>query len=110
MPGLLLAKPFESNQFFKMLSADFDTAAPLCWSFLLDGASEDKIGALINEISSLGFAEVEPITDENCEGQYSLWFSEVCIHTARSFATRVAVVEQFAESKGLVVSDFSAGF
>jgi hypothetical protein len=93
-----------------LLATIFDMVALLRWSFLLDGESEDKIGAFINEISSLGFAEVEPIIDENCEGQYSLWFSEVCIHTARSFATRVAVVEQFAESKGLVVSDFSAGF
>ncbi len=109
IPGLLVANSFESNQFFKTLSADFDMAAPLRWSFLLDGASEDKVGALIHEISRLGFAEVEPSTSENCEGQYTLWFSEVCVHTAQSFAARVAVVEQFAESKDLVVLDFSAG-
>jgi hypothetical protein len=99
----------EAERFFEALSADFNTAAPLRWSFLLDGASEDQVGPLMDEVGGLGFTEVEPMADEEREGRYTLWFAEVRVHTARSFAGRVAAVERIAARERLVVADFSAG-
>jgi hypothetical protein len=99
----------DAAEFFRSLAADFDTAGPLRWSFLLDGAAEDQVGPLMDEAGRLGFAEVEPMADEEREGRYTLWLSEVRVHTAESFARRVAAVEQLAAREGLVVSDYSAG-
>jgi hypothetical protein len=99
----------EAERFFESLASNFDTAAPLRWSFLLDGLSEDQVGPLMEEVGGLGFTEVEPLADEEQEGRYTLWFAEVRIHSARSFAERVAMVEQLAAHEGLVMSDFSAG-
>jgi hypothetical protein len=101
--------PGEAEKFFESLAGDFDTAAPLRWSFLLDGLSEDQVGPLMDEVGGLGFTEVEPLADEEQESRYTLWFAEVRVHTARSFAERVEVVEQFAAREGLALSDFSAG-
>jgi hypothetical protein len=99
----------EPDRFFKSLADAFDTTAPLRWSFLLDGATEDQVGQLMRKVGEMGFAEVEPLADEWEEGRYNLWFAEVRVHTAGSFAARVREVEQFASLEGLVVSDFSAG-
>lgn len=63
----------------------------------------------MEEVGALGFAEVEPMADEEQEGRYILWFAEVHVHSAHSFAVRVATVEQLAIREGLVMSDFSAG-
>jgi hypothetical protein len=97
----------EAERFFASLDRDFDTSAPLRWSFLLDGLSEDRVGPLMEVVGELGFAEVEPLIDEEREGHYTLWFAEVRVHTAASFAERVAAVEQLAAQEGLVMSDFS---
>jgi hypothetical protein len=99
----------EAERFFASLASDFDTAAPLRWSFLLSGLSEDQVGPLMDEVGRLGFTEVEPLADEECEGRYLLWFAEVGVHSSASYAERVSLVEQLANRKGLVVSDFSAG-
>lgn len=104
-----MAEASEAERFFESLAGDFDTAAPLRWSFLFDGLSEDQVGPLMEEVSGLSFTEVEPMADEEREGQYTLWFAEVRVHSARSFAERVAAVEQLAAREGLVMSDFSAG-
>ena len=104
-----MAEAREAERFFESLAGDFDTAAPLRWSFLLDGLSEDQVGPLMGEVGGLGFTAVEPLANEEREGRYALWFAEVRVHTARSFAERVEIVEQFAAREGLVMSDFSAG-
>jgi hypothetical protein len=104
-----MAEASEAERFFASLARDFDTAAPLRWSFMLGGLSEDRVGPFMDEVGGLGFTEVEPLSDEEREGRYLLWFAEVRVHSAASFAERVAVVEQLAGREGLVVSDFSAG-
>src|SRR5262245_44974390 len=104
-----MAEAGEAERFFESLAADFDTAAPLRWSFLLDGLSEDQVGPLMVAVGGLGFTEVEPLADEEREDRYTLWFAEVRVHSGRSFAEQVAAVEQLAARKGLVMSDFSAG-
>jgi hypothetical protein len=104
-----MAEAGEAERFFKSLAGDFDTAAPLRWSFLLDGLSEDQVGPLMEEVGGLGFTEVEPLADEEQEGRYTLWFAEVRVHSAGSFAERVVAVEHLAAREGLVMSDFSAG-
>jgi hypothetical protein len=96
-------------RFYESLAADFDTTRVLRWSFMLAGAAEDQVGSLMKSVSGMGFTEVEPMADEVLEGRYSLWLSEERVHTADSFAQRVAVVEQFAAREGLMVSDYSAG-
>jgi hypothetical protein len=98
----------EAKRFFESLAGDFDTAAALQWSFLLDGLSEDQVQTIMEEVGRLGFTEVEPLADEEREGHYTLWFAEVRVHSAQSLAERVAAVEQFASREGLVMSDFSA--
>jgi hypothetical protein len=103
-------EPSEAVQFFESLAGDFDTAAALRWSFLLDGATEDQVEALMAEVGGMGFSEVEPMADEEREGRYTLWFAEVCVHTADSFARRVATIEELAAREGLVMSDYSAGW
>jgi len=104
-----MAKAGEAERFFDSLASDFDTTAPLRWSFLLDGLSEDQVGPLMDEVGGLGFTEVEPMADEEQERRYTLWFAEVRVHSAQSFAERVAAVEQLAVREGLLMSDFSAG-
>jgi hypothetical protein len=104
-----VAEAGEAERFFQSLSGDFDTATSLRWSFLLGRFSEDQVEPLMEEVGGLGFTEVEPIADEEQEGQYTLWFAEVRVHSGRSFADRVAEVEKLAAREGLVVSDFSAG-
>lgn len=104
-----MAGPGEAERFFESLAGDFDTAAALRWSYLLDGLSEDQVGPLMGEVRGLGFTEVEPLADEERVGRYTLWFAEVRVHTARSFAERVEVVKKFAAHERLVMSDFSAG-
>ena len=103
------AESNEAVRFYHSLGPDFDTAAPLRWSFLLEGVAEDQVGQLMEMLGGMGFTEAEPMAAEEQEGQYILWFAEVCLHTAESFARRVAAVEQLAVREGLVVSDFSAG-
>lgn len=109
LEGSLMAETGEPERFFQSLAAEFDTATLLRWSFLLDGATEDQVGPLMGEVRRLRFAEVEPLADEEHAGRYKLWFSEICVHTAATFAARVAVIEQLAERERLVVSDYSAG-
>jgi hypothetical protein len=104
-----MTEPGEAERFFESLAPGFDTGARLQWSFLLDGLSEDQVGPLLEELGELGFTEIEPLADEEQEDRYTLCFSEVRVHSARSFAERVAVVEQLAAREGLVMSDFSAG-
>jgi hypothetical protein len=104
-----MAEAGEAERFFDSLAGGFDTATALRWSFLLDGLSEDQVGTLMEEVGVLGFTEVEPLADEEQEGRYILWFAEVRVHSARSFAERVAAVEQLAAREGLVMSDFAAG-
>jgi hypothetical protein len=104
-----MAEASEAERFFESLASDFDTGARLRWSFLLDGLSEDQVGPLMEEVGGLGFTEAEPLADEEREGRFTLWFAEVRAHSARSFAARVAAVEQLAAREGLVMSDFSAG-
>jgi hypothetical protein len=103
-----MAEASEAQTFFMSLTAPCDTSAPLRWSFLLCGAAVDQIPPLMEAIAKLGFTEIEPMADEEQEGRCSLWFAEVCIHTADSFGRRVAIVEQLAAREGLVVSDYSA--
>ena len=104
-----MAKAGEAEQFFASLTADFDTAGPLRWGFLLDGASEDRVGPLMEAAGRLGFTEVEPLPDEEREGRFTLSLAEVRAHTARSFAARLAAVEKLAAREGLVVADYTAG-
>lgn len=104
-----MAEPNEAVRFYESLAADFDIAHTLCWSFMLAGAAEDRIGPLMDTVRGMGFTEVEPMADEVRDGQYILWFAELCVHTTDSFAQRVAAVEQLAASEGLAVSDYSAG-
>ena len=99
----------EAERFFASVARDFDITAPLRWSFLLDGLSEEQVEPLMGQVSGLGFTEVEPLADEEQAGRYTLWFAEVRVHTAASFAARVAAVERLAAREGLVMSDFSAG-
>jgi hypothetical protein len=99
----------EAKQFFASLGAHFDTAAPLGWSFMLKGAAEDQVGRLMDMIAGLGFSRAEPMEDEDQEGLYILWFQELCVHTAESFAARVVAVEELAAREGLEVWDYSAG-
>jgi hypothetical protein len=104
-----MAEASEAERFFKSLGRDFDTSTPLRWGFLLTGANEDQVGSLMEEVARLGFTDVEPLFDEEREGRFILGFCEVQVHTARSFAERVALVERFAAREGLEVADFSAG-
>jgi hypothetical protein len=99
----------EARQFFESLHNDFDPSAPLGWNFMLDGATEDQVEPLMDTLAGMGFTNVEPMEDDEQEGRYTLWVQEVCVHTAESFANRVAAVEQLASREGLVVSDYSAG-
>jgi hypothetical protein len=105
-----MAEPNEAVRFFKSLRHDLDTTAPLRWSFLLEGGTEDQIGPLMEVVGAMGFPEIEPMADEEHDGLYSLWFAEVCVHTPESFSQRVAAVEQLTAQEGLVVSDYSAGW
>ena len=104
-----MAEAGEAERFHASLAADFDTAGPLRWGFLLDGASEGQVGPLIDAAGRLGFTEVEPLPDEEREGQFTLSLSEVRAHTARSFAARLAAVQELAVREGLVVADYTAG-
>ena len=47
--------------------------------------------------------------DEEQRGRFTLWFAEARTHTANSFAARVAELQAFAGSHGLVLWDYSAG-
>jgi hypothetical protein len=98
----------EAMQFYQSLATDFDTTEPLRWSFLLGGAAEDRVGSLMESLAGMGFPEIEPMLDEEQQGLYIVWFAEVCVHSADSFAQRVAAVERFAAHEGLVVYDYSA--
>jgi hypothetical protein len=100
----------EAVRFFESLSSDIDRSAALRWGFLLSGATEVQVGPLMETVERLGFTDIEPLFDEEHEGRFILYFSEVCVHTARSFAERVALVEQVAAREGLVVADYSAGY
>ncbi len=104
-----MAEGGEAERFFQSLADEFNTAAPLRWSFMLDRLSEDQVGPLMQEVGRLGFTEIEPLADEEREGQYTLYFAEVRVHSARSFARRVKAVVRLANREGLVMSDFSAG-
>lgn len=104
-----MAEAGEAGGFFASLDPDFDTTTPLRWSFLLDGLSEGQVGPLMEEIGGLGFAEVEPLYGDEGEGRYTLWFAEVRVHSAESFAERVTTVRRLAVREGLVMSDFSTG-
>jgi hypothetical protein len=102
-------KPDEAARFYRSLTPDYDTMRALRWSFLLEGATQDQVGPLMGRVRGMGFTEVEPMADEERDGRYILWFAEVRVHTAESFAERVAAVEHLAAQEGLVVSDYSAG-
>jgi hypothetical protein len=104
-----MAEAGEAERFFESLKADFDTASALRWMFLLSGATEDQVEPLMEEISRLGFADIEPLIDDEQEARFILGFSEVRVHTAQSFAERAAVVKQLADREGLTVDDVSAG-
>lgn len=104
-----MAEIGEAERFFESLADSFDTTNPLRWNFLLSGLSVDQVGPLMDEVEGLGFTEVEPLADEEQAERFLLWFAEVRVHSAVSFAERVAVVEHLAGREGLVVSDFSAG-
>lgn len=104
-----MADDNEAVRFYESLGADFDTAEPLRWSFLLSGAVEGQIAPLMKELVGLGFNEVEPMLDEDREGRYILWFAMVGVHNADSFAGLVSQVEELAAREALAVFDFSAG-
>ena len=99
----------EADRFFESLSSDFDTSAPIRWAFVLSGATEDQVDRLMDAVQKMGFTEAEPLFDEEQEGHFIVEFAEIRVHTARSFAERVASVEQLAAREGLVMADFSAG-
>jgi hypothetical protein len=105
-----MADADDAREFFASLSADFDTASPLGWNFMLKGAAEDQVGPLMDTLAGMGFPRAEPMADEDEEGRYILWFQEVCVHTADSFAARVAAVEELAAREGLEFWDYSAGW
>jgi hypothetical protein len=100
----------QAVRFFESLAAAFDTTTALRWSFLMRGATEDQVAQLLATVGAMGFSEIEPMADEEQEGCFTLWFAEVCVHTADSFARRVVEVKRFAAAGGLVVSDYSAGW
>lgn len=60
-------------------------------------------------VEQLKFIEIEPLFDEERDGKYILGFGEIRVHTAQSFAGRVAEVEQLAAREQLVLLDYSAG-
>jgi hypothetical protein len=105
-----MAEADEAREFFASLDPDFDTTAELGWNFMLKGAAEDRVGPLMGTLTEMGFTRVEPMEDEDTEGRYILWFQEVRVHTADSFASRVATVEQLAARERLVFWDYSAGW
>lgn len=105
-----MAEADEARKFFASLDGDFDTASPLGWNFMLKGATEDQVGPLMDTLTGVGFHRVEPMADEDEEGRYILWFQEVRVHSAESFAARVAAVEELAAQEGLEVWDYSAGW
>jgi hypothetical protein len=105
-----MAETDDPREFFASLDADFDTTAPLGWNFMLKGAAEDRVGPLMDTLAAMGFPRVEPMADEDGEGRYILWFQEVRVHTADSFAARVAAVDELAARERLEFWDYSAGW
>jgi hypothetical protein len=105
-----VAEADDAREFFASLDADFDTTAPLGWCFMLKGAAEDRVGPLMDTLTGMGFSGVEPMDDGDTEGRYILWFQEVRVHTADSFAARVAAVEELATREQLELWDYSAGW
>ena len=105
-----MAEADDARAFFAALVKDFDTAGLLGWGFMLKGAAEDRVGPLMGVLAGMGFHHVEPISDEDEEGLYILCFEETCVHTADSFAARVATVEELAAREQLEFWDYSAGW
>lgn len=95
--------------FYDSLRDDFDTTAPLCWSFTLEGAAEDQVDSIISMLTVLGFTEFEPMTDEDHEGGYVIGCSQIATHSVSSFAALVESVEQLVEQEGLALLDYTAG-
>lgn len=104
-----MATDDEARQFFESLMGNFDTSCPLRWSFVLGRVSEGKLGPLMQDVMAMGFAEVDPDPDDELDDVYDLYFAEVCVHDADTFARRVVEVQELATRKRLTLVDFSAG-
>jgi hypothetical protein len=99
----------EAVVFFESLSNDFDTAHPIHWHYLLKNVPEESVEPLIQALTAIGFNEVEALFDDDQEGSFILGCTEERLHTADSFAGRVATIEAFAARNGLILWDYSAG-
>lgn len=99
----------EALQFFDSIVGDLDTINPVRWSFLLTGATMHQVEPLMRDAYALGITEVEPQFDEEREGLFVLWLSEICEHTSDSFTARVAIIQGLADRSGLELADYSAG-
>jgi hypothetical protein len=98
-----MMKADKAREYFASFDQDY-VGAPLCWNFMLMEVANDRLGPLTDTLIDMGFPCVKPLADEGI-----VWFQEVRVHTADSFAARVADVAELAARERLEFWSYGVG-
>ena len=79
-----------------------DVSRSLEWTFQVEGVPAASVKALEDALMASGFSDVTLPEDDadNDAGSFSVWFSDVRVHTEASLAERIRVVNALTEVHG----------
>ena len=101
-PAVASSRSDADDTFLVAEVRQLDTAGPLRWTFQVDGVKATHLAALRRALESAAFSEIAvPENDEeNDIGVYSVWFSDVRVHTVASLAARIDTIAALLREHG----------